>query len=49
LTQDDKPIDTKVLFSSFAYEVIMNTGFGVEVNAWKDPTNIVHKMVNDFL
>jgi cytochrome P450 len=45
LTQDDKPIDTKVLFGSFAFEVIMNTGFGVEVNAWKDPTNIVRKMV----
>jgi hypothetical protein len=48
LTQDDKPIDTKVLLSSFTFEVIMNTGFGVEVNAWKDPNNIVRKMVYHF-
>jgi cytochrome P450 len=46
LTKEDKPIDTKDLFGSFAFEVIMSTGFGVEVNAWKDPNNIFKKMVN---
>jgi cytochrome P450 len=45
LVKEGKPIDTKKVFNSFTFEVIMNTGFGVEVNAWKEPDNIFRKMV----
>lgn len=41
----DSPVHTKKLFKDFAMEVIMATGFGVEVNSWDDDNHIVKKMV----
>nr|AKH03531.1 cytochrome P450 3081C1 [Paracyclopina nana] len=45
----DSPVHTKKLFKDFAMEVIMATGFGVEVNSWDDDNHIVKKMVDKLM
>ena len=39
LVSESKNVDTKELFSHAAFETIMSTGFGVDVNAWNDKEN----------
>ncbi len=36
--------NSKDLFATYAFEIIMNVGFGIEVNSWKDKDNVVKKM-----
>ena len=49
LSKDQKPVQTKKLFSQLAFEMIMSTGFGIDVNAWDDETNIFKKMANKYM
>ena len=49
LAKESHEIDTKELFSSAAFEIIMSTGFGVDVNAWNDKDNIFKKMAWTYL
>ena len=49
LAKESKDVDTKELFRSAAFEMIMSTGFGVEVNAWNDKDNIFKKMAWTYL
>ena len=50
LIKNGETIKTKPIFAHLSFEMIMSTGFGIEVNAWKEmETNIFKKMANKYL
>ena len=49
ISKDSTEIDSKQLFSLLAFEMIMTTGFGLEVNSWNDEGNVVKKMVWQYM
>ena len=49
MVKEKQLVQLKPLFSDLAFEVIMSTGFGIEINAWKDKDNIAKKMARVFL
>ena len=49
MAKEKQVVHLKRLFSDLSFEVIMSTGFGIEVNAWKDKENIVKKMARTYL
>ena len=49
MAKEKQVVHLKRLFSDLSFEVIMSTGFGIEVNAWRDKDNIVKKMARTYL
>ena len=49
MAKEKQVVQLKRLFSDLSFEVIMSTGFGIEVNAWRDKENIVKKMARTYL
>ena len=49
MAKEKQLVQLKPLFTDLAFEVIMSTGFGIEVNAWRDKDNIVKKMARTYL
>ena len=49
MAKEKQVVHLKRLFSDLSFEVIMSTGFGIEVNAWRDKENIVKKMARTYL
>ena len=49
MAKEKQPVQIKPLFSDLAFEVIMSTGFGIEINAWKDKDNFAKKMARTYL
>ena len=49
MAKEKQLVQLKPLFADLAFETIMSTGFGIEVNAWKDKNNIVKKMARTYL
>ena len=49
MAKEKQLVQLKPLFADLAFETIMSTGFGIEVNAWRDKDNIVKKMARTYL
>jgi cytochrome P450 len=49
MVKEKQLVQLKPLFSDLAFEVIMSTGFGIEINAWKDKDNIAKNTLAIFL
>jgi len=48
-SKENKEIDAKDTFGKFALDGIATSGFGIELNSFKDPDNMFRKMVKELL